>query len=167
MTSRPPSHLRPWRVAVNTILELVKRQNASMLSLPSPLLIGITLIAYYFFLKKFAGIAQTSNRSKSSRGKEVPSDSEFIASIIEKRERSARERADQLNKLKSADIETDDEFEALPNANEVRGASCVGSRKRYSHWAGQARTRRKLAAAKRRVEALNKERDGMMSLDVD
>ncbi|KAJ4345848.1 uncharacterized protein N0V89_011983 [Didymosphaeria variabile] len=154
MTSHIPSHLRSWRVAVNTIFELVKRQDTGMLPIiPTILVLGVSVSAAYLFFKKINPSASTTDSKK------IPGDSEFIASIIEKRERTAREAANKLNKLKSVETEADDEFEDLPDSHKDRRARNVWAGKKYSHWAGQARTRRKLAAARRRVEALDKERE--------
>lgn len=110
----------------------------------------------YFVYKKIAATAIARPKSKSSTTTKPPSDIDFITSIIEARERRAREEADQLEKLRSVG---DDEFEDLPDSDNDRRARHVGSGRKYSHWANQARMRRKQAAAKRRLEALNKARE--------
>ena len=83
-------------------------------------------------------------------------DIDFISDIIEKRQRMAREEADQLSKLKFVVAKADDEYEDLPDSDDDRKARHLGFGRKYSHWANQARMHRRQAAAKRRLEALDK-----------
>ncbi|KAF2442383.1 hypothetical protein P171DRAFT_487621 [Karstenula rhodostoma CBS 690.94] len=128
------------------------------------LLFGISGCAVYFLLRKITLGASNHAKSKTTK---PPSDIDFIASIIRKRERTAREEADQLNKLKFVDTQSNGEFEDLPDSDDDRKARHVGSGRKYSYWANQARMRRKQAAAKRRLEALDKAREKRLNLGAE
>ncbi|KAL5461457.1 hypothetical protein PMIN06_002221 [Paraphaeosphaeria minitans] len=101
------------------------------------------------------------SESKSSQTIKPPSDIDFITSIIKKRKWLALEEADQLDKLKFVDTNANNECEDLPDSDNDRRARHMGSGRTYSYWANQARMRRKQAAAKRRLEALEKHRELM------
>ncbi|KAK7191749.1 hypothetical protein DPSP01_008018 [Paraphaeosphaeria sporulosa] len=150
------------RVAFYTpfeVLEIIKRRVGSM---DEPVSLGITLLfclsacAIYFICSMTMGSWSKSKTTKS------PSDIDFIASIIENRERIAREEADQLNKLKLVETKANGEYEDLPDSGNDRRARHKGSGRKYSYWANQARMRRKQAAGKRRFEALEKHREMML-----
>lgn len=89
-------------------------------------------------------------------------------SILEKREQTAKPEDGKSGKTrKPLETEADDEFEDVPDSDDERRARNVGSGRKYSNWAGQARIRRKEAASKRRMEALNRERERRMEPEAE
>jgi hypothetical protein len=62
-----------------------------------------------------------------------------------------------MDKLAAVDFQADDGFEDFIDDEEERGARGGGAGRRYSHWAGQARARRKRVAARERGGGLTRE----------
>jgi hypothetical protein len=138
-------------------MPVLLREAQRVSDLPSTNNSSLAATGAYFLFKRFG--ANTRHRSESPKKRNTPSDTEFIASIIKKREQTAREEADQLDKLMNVDTEADDEFEDLPDSDEDQRARGVGSRRKFSYWAGQARARRRQISARRRFEILTEERE--------